>query len=124
MENAKKKCEVNVINNLKAIKKMENKEETNAHARISCMLAVKDKDGKEAHYLGLLDIGCTGRLISAELVEKYKMKQKEGNGQWRTNAWKFYANKLATPTNIIIFTQFSRKRSIDMAELSVNPNPK
>ena len=88
-DETEKKHEVNVINNIKAIKKAKNKEEASTRARTSFIFALEDENGKQTQYLGLLDTECTGSLISAELAERYNMKQKmtTGNGvQTRGNS--------------------------------------
>ena len=48
-------------------------------------------------YLGLLDTGSTGGLISKELVEKYGFQCKENTSIWDTNAGNF---KTGETTNI------------------------
>ena len=59
---------------------------TNKKARASVIFSLEDKNGKKEEFLGLLDTGSTGGLISQELVTKYDFKCKQNNSTWDTNA--------------------------------------
>ena len=81
-----------------------------------------DKDGRDIEYLGLLDTGSTHSLIGKDLVTRYTLVTKKDNGIWSTNNGNFTTNKLAVVQDITL-PQFTTKRRIISAELSINPNP-
>ena len=80
-----------------------------------------DKDGTRHKYLGLLDTGSTHSLLLEDIVSKHGLEIKRDNGKWTTNTGDFQTRKLAIATKIGL-PQFSRKRTIASADLSLNLN--
>ena len=65
-------------------------------ARASVIFTLEDKEGIRNQYLGLLDTGSTGGLISKELVEKYGFSITKHASTWGTNAGNFKTDGKAT----------------------------
>ena len=103
---------------LAAVKNIPNK-----RAIESVVFFIQDKEGNIEKYIGLLDTGSTGSLISSKLVEKYVFKCKKINTTWNTNAGNFHTGKTTNITNLR-FPQFTNKRVIEETSLYVNPNKK
>ena len=103
---------------LAAVKNIPNK-----RAIESVVFFIQDKEGNIEKYIGLLDTGSTGSLISSKLVEKYVFKCKKINTTWNTNAGNFHTGKTTIITNLR-FPQFTNKRVIEKTSLYVNPNKK
>ena len=73
---------------------------TNRKARASVIFTLEDKDGTRKKYLGLLDTGSTGGLISKELVDAYDFKLKKDDSTWGTNSGNFKTHEKATVTGL------------------------
>ena len=95
----------------------------NKRARVSVVLSIQDKAGNIEKYLGILDTGSTGGVVSSELVEKYGFKCEKINTTWNTNSGNFKTRRTTTITNLR-FPQFTNKRVIEKTSLYVNPNKK
>ena len=92
-----------------------------ATMRTTIKFTLPNEDGRDVEYLGLLDTGSTHNLISKDLVTRHKLVTKKDNGIWSTNNGNFATNKLAVARDISL-PQFTTKRRIKSAELSINPN--
>jgi len=90
-------------------------------ARATCTFSLPDKNGKYIEYQGLLDTGSTRGLISADIVEIHGLKVKADNGCWTTNTGRFETNQKAVIKNLKL-PNFTRKRTIKLSTLSINPN--
>ena len=80
-----------------------------------------DTEGNPTEYLGLLDTGSTGGLISQELVKKYDFKCKKSTSIWDANAGDFKTGEMTDITGLR-FPQFANKRKLDKTSLHVNTN--
>ena len=62
--------------------------------RASCIFFLKDKTNrKRVNYLGLLDTGSTGSLLSKEVVDCHCLRVVGNNGIWGTNTGHFFMHK-------------------------------
>ena len=84
---------------------------------------MRDKKGNRVEYLGLLDTGSKGSLISKEVVEKHRLKTWRSKITWDINGGAFETGKTATTTHLS-FLQFRNKQSIETSKSYVNPNKK
>ena len=112
--------EMNIVN---LQRKEKGTKEITGTLRASCSFTLMDEKGKRIKYLGLLDTGSTGSLMSKELVEKHNMKLSRDDGRWTTNTGHFKTTQRATAENIGL-PEFSNKRVIPEGIFSINPNPK
>ena len=112
--------EMNIVN---LQRKEKGTKEITGTLRASCSFTLMDEKGKRIKYLGLLDTGSTGSLMSKELVEKHNMKLSRDDGRWTTNTGHFKTTQRATAENIGL-PEFLNKRVIPEGIFSINPNPK
>ena len=111
-----------MVTNAKAIKRVTKKRPiNNAVIRATCKFTLPNKDGTRHEYLDLLDTGSTNNLLVEDIAAKHGLELKRDNGKWTTNTGDFITRKLATARKIGL-PDFSRKRTIASAELSLNPN--
>ena len=73
---------------------------TTKQKAIVIFYSLEDKNRKKEEYLGLLDTGSTGGLISKELVDKYNFEYKNNNSTWDTNTGNFKTGKTTEITGL------------------------
>ena len=89
--------------------------------KVTVQFSLEDEKGNKETYLGLLDAGSTGSLISEELVKLFKLETKNSKSTWNTNTGEFKTRKTAVTKNLRI-SQFTNKRTVNGSKFYVNKN--
>ena len=113
--------ESNIVSNQQILSRETRTEVRRKTARASEIFTLENKNGEKTEYLGLLDTGSTGGLITKDLVEIYGFETQDNDSTWDTNAG-FFKTGNTTFAKKLRFPQFTNKRVINNAKMYINPN--